>query len=215
MFDLPLFPLNLVLFPGMPLSLHIFEDRYKIMIGQCIQDRRPFGVALIKSGAEALGPPAEPYDIGCGVRITKVERLGEGRMNILAVARWRFRIESLNYDLPYLMGKVELYPLGNQDPRLQARSAQQLRPFVKRYLDLLSESSVKINPHEVPRAPMPLAYLAAAALQLPPQQKQELLEAERATTLLMEMHDIYRREVAIVKALLQQPKVDQGAFSLN
>ena len=56
MIELPLFPLNTVLFPGMPLGLHIFEDRYKLMIGQCVQERRPFGVVLIRSGQEALGP---------------------------------------------------------------------------------------------------------------------------------------------------------------
>jgi Lon protease-like protein len=216
MFDLPLFPLNSVLFPGMPLSLHIFEDRYKIMIGQCIQDRRPFGVVLIKEGAEALGPPAEPYEIGCGTRITKVERLEQGRMNILVVGRWRFRIVSLDYQLPYLLGKVELYPLGNQEPQVQAQAAQRLRPWVERYLALLSKSdSDKVEPRKVPRAPMPLAYLAAAALRIPPPQKQQLLEIERATTLLTDMRALYRREIAILKVLLQQPNVDQGSFSLN
>ena len=65
MFELPLFPLNIVLFPGMPLSLHIFEDRYKLLIGKCLQERQPFGVVLIKKGIEALGPLAEPHHIGC------------------------------------------------------------------------------------------------------------------------------------------------------
>ncbi|HSG18664.1 MAG TPA: LON peptidase substrate-binding domain-containing protein, partial [Anaerolineae bacterium] len=51
MFELPIFPLNTVLFPGMPLSLHIFEDRYKLMIGKCLQERRAFGVVLIRQGA--------------------------------------------------------------------------------------------------------------------------------------------------------------------
>jgi Lon protease-like protein len=56
MFELPLFPLNTVLFPGMPLTLHIFEDRYKRMIRTCLKTRQPFGVVLVRHGQEAFGP---------------------------------------------------------------------------------------------------------------------------------------------------------------
>ena len=92
MLDLPLFPLNTVLFPGMPLSLHIFEDRYKRMIGECIDSGNPFGVVLIKRGQEANGPLAEPHEIGCTARIIEVEPLSEGRMNIVVLGQKRFRI---------------------------------------------------------------------------------------------------------------------------
>ena len=57
--QLSLFPLNLVLFPGMPLPLHIFEERYKAMIGDCVEREQPFGIVLIKEGQE-VGDPAEP-----------------------------------------------------------------------------------------------------------------------------------------------------------
>ena len=60
MVEIPLFPLNTVLFPNMPLSLHIFEPRYKIMVEQCLSREEPFGVALIQKGREALGPLPEP-----------------------------------------------------------------------------------------------------------------------------------------------------------
>src|SRR5512147_2655499 len=92
MYELPLFPLNTVLFPGMPISLHIFEPRYKLMIEQCIQIAQPFGVVLIREGVEALGPSAEPHQIGCSAQITQVERLEDGRMNIVAVGVERFQI---------------------------------------------------------------------------------------------------------------------------
>ena len=67
MITLPLFPLNTVLFPGIPVHLHIFEERYKEMISQCLEARVPFGVVLIKSGPEALGPAAAGggYVPGC------------------------------------------------------------------------------------------------------------------------------------------------------
>ena len=82
MLKLPLFPLRTVLFPGMPLALHIFEDRYKEMMRRCIERSSPFGVVLIKHGDE-VGPAAEPYAIGCTARVVQVEPLPEGRMNLL------------------------------------------------------------------------------------------------------------------------------------
>ena len=85
MLNLPLFPLNTVLFPEMPLPLHIFEVRYKQMIAKCLAGDRTFGVVLIKHGSEALGPLAEPYSIGCTARIIESQSLGEGRMEITTV----------------------------------------------------------------------------------------------------------------------------------
>jgi Lon protease-like protein len=82
--EIPLFPLNTVLFPGMPLPLHIFEDRYKGMINQSIQEATPFGVVLIREGAE-VGDTAIPYDVGTSAFVTQVERLPDGRMNINTV----------------------------------------------------------------------------------------------------------------------------------
>ena len=70
--QLPLFPLNLVLFPGMDLPLHIFEERYKSMIGDCLNQNLPFGVVLIKEGLE-VGTPAEPERIGTSARILHAE----------------------------------------------------------------------------------------------------------------------------------------------
>ena len=63
MYELPLFPLNVVLFPGMPLPLHIFEERYKAMVADCIRDNRPFGVVLVEGSADD-GAPAQPVAVG-------------------------------------------------------------------------------------------------------------------------------------------------------
>ena len=72
--ELPIFPLNAVLFPGAAMPLHIFEERYKLMMGECLRERRPFGVALIRQGRE-VGEPAEPLDVGTIAQIAAVERL--------------------------------------------------------------------------------------------------------------------------------------------
>jgi Lon protease-like protein len=216
MFELPLFPLNVVLFPGMPLSLHIFEDRYKLLIGKCIQERQPFGVVLIKKGIEALGPLAEPYQVGCTAYVNQVERLEQGHMNINAIGNQRFRIQSLDHSLPYLVGKVDRYPLVDSNQTGQRQAADRLRPWLIRYLSILPEvEDMAIEQHLLPKEPVPLAYLAATLLQVPLDQKQDLLAAEYAKPLLDELYDIYRREIALVKVMRQQPVADEGFFSLN
>jgi len=224
MFELPLFPLNTVLFPGIPLVLHIFEDRYKLMIGKCLQERRPFGVVLIRKGAETLGPLPEPNTIGCTAFISQVERLQQGRMNIGAIGQRRFRIVSLDTDLPYLRGQVEYYPLLEDDPGAQEALAGRLRPWVVRYLDNLSRlGDETFSAEDLPDEPVPLAYSAAAMLQFSARQKQELLSIEKATTLLAELRKSYRSEISILKAIGQlpgpemdqDPDRDQSPFSLN
>ena len=218
MFELPLFPLNIVLFPGMPLSLHIFEDRYKLLIGKCLQERQPFGVVLIKKGIEALGPLAEPHHIGCTAFVSQVERLEQGRMNIGAIGRERFRILSVNQRLPYLLGEVERFPIGDLNRAQQKQAADRLRPWVIRYLAILPEvEDLAIEPRLLPEDPIPLAFLAATLLQVPAEQKQTLLAAEQAVPLLEELRDLYRQEIALVKAMRERQvtEADEGLFSLN
>jgi len=217
MFKLPLFPLNTVLFPGMPLNLHIFEERYKLMIQLCLQRRQPFGVVLIKHGLETLGPLAEPYYIGCSARILESEPLSDGRMNILALGQKRFRILSLDYSQTYLVGTVELYPLDQGTPGLLQRSGKRLQPWIKRYMNILSEASdVNLDPQHLPNDPMVLAYLAAVLLQIPPEQKQDLLASLRASDLIADLLVIYRREVALLRGLLiGESRQSLGQFSVN
>ena len=84
MSKLPLFPLNTVLFPKATIPLHVFEDRYKAMINQCVNTNSSFGVVLIRLGLE-VGDSAIPYDIGTTAKITKIDYLGEGRLFINAI----------------------------------------------------------------------------------------------------------------------------------
>jgi len=82
--------LNVVLFPGATLPLHIFEERYKLLIGRCLEEKLPFGVVLIRKGNE-VGEPGEPFDVGCTAHILRVQHLQEGRMNLLCRGGKRFR----------------------------------------------------------------------------------------------------------------------------
>lgn len=203
MFEIPLFPLNIVLFPGMPLPLHIFEQRYKEMIRFCLESKQPFGVVLIREGSEANGPLADPYRIGCTARILEVQPLEQGRMNLITLGESRIRIHALSYNRPYLVGKAELYPLEKDDPSILQGSSHRLQPLVRQYMQLLNQvEEVELDPDGLPQDPLVLAYLAAVLLQVPQEQKQGLLSLERSVELLISLEDTYRREIPLVRAQL-------------
>ena len=217
MFELPLFPLNTVLFPGMPLPLHIFEDRYKQMINNCLEEKGPFGVVLIRNGKEALGPLAQPHSIGCTARIVEVQKLSDGRMNITSVGERRFRIISLNYDSPYLIGNVEYYPLDEGDSEQLLKVAGSLIPKLKQYMHILNEvEEIDLDPEHLPGDPLILAHLSAVLLQIPAEKKQELLTSTSALDLLNNANQIYRREIAFMRAMVDRfNDQSQKAINLN
>src|SRR5438270_2494584 len=103
--ELPLFPLNTVLFPYAELYLHIFEPRYQEMVQMCLKEDRPFGVVLIRAGSEAGN--AEPYLVGTAVRIVGLHTYEDGRMDIHVKGERRFRIRKLDESHAYLLGRVE------------------------------------------------------------------------------------------------------------
>lgn len=217
MYELALFPLNTVLFPSTPIQLHIFENRYKRMIGECITQQKPFGVVLIRRGDEALGTLADPHRIGCTASIIEVERLEQGRMNITAIGRDRFRILSLDsQSQPYLMGTVDNYPVAEQTPEVLKPAANKLQIQLVRYLRLLVEAGlIELDTRNLPESPLLLAYLSAALLQVPPLQKQQLLSIHDAHTLIKRLITIYNREVALTRSLLKTVESEQGSFSVN
>ncbi len=214
---LPLFPLNTVLFPGIPLSLHIFEERYKLMMDECLRTQGPFGVVLIRKGVEALGPLAKPHTVGCSAQIIQVEHLDAGRMNITAVGMERFRIHSLYRDLPYLVGEVEEFPLQQAGAQGMKLAVDRLQPWVLRYLQTLAAAGdVQVAADDLPDDPLAMAYLAAYVLQVPQATKQELLSQAKASQLLNKIRRLYRQEIALLGALLaDRPQSDTSSFSLN
>jgi uncharacterized protein len=201
MYDLPLFPLDTVLFPGMPLHLHIFEPRYRLLMRGCIAENKPFGVVLIRSGLEA-GGPAQPFDVGCTARIVKVENLPDGRFNLTALGEERFLIHGLNRDLPHLVGRVSWLPLDHPQTLHTTIGAHALAPWVRRYLAQISrlapDLTVDLTSLQLPEDALMLLYWAATLLQIPAREKQPLLEAGSAAELLRQVTRLYRRETALL-----------------
>ncbi len=212
--ELPLFPLNVVLFPGQTLPLHIFEPRYRAMIQRCIEEDAPFGVLLAQDDDDG------PHTIGTAARITQVERLADGRMNILTVGTERFELRNVRLsDEQYLIGDVVAYPFKNdQQPpeRLQSHVAALLR----QYLKLLGEfSGVEFKMRQFPEDATALAVFAAIAMQLPLEDKQELLSTERVADMLSLEAEILEDELftlTIMSAAVRPPEIDSNfLFSVN
>src|SRR4051812_34656369 len=97
----------------MALPLYIFEERYKVMISECVAESRPFGVVLIRTGNE-VGETGTLHEIGTTAHVTQVENLDDGRMNIAALGYSRFRIQKTHNTRPFLTGIVEDFPLEDQ-----------------------------------------------------------------------------------------------------
>ncbi len=219
MYDLSLFPLETVLFPGTPVHLHIFEPRYLDMIKRCLGENQLFGVALIRQGVE-VGGPAEPYRVGCTARIIAVEQLDNGRINLTALGEERFRIHHLSHDRPYLVAHVEDWQLDRLHALDEQHDAHQLLPWVRRYLAQLAQADpldeLNLEKLQLPEDPLALLYWAAALLQIPPAEKQPLLEASSESDLLERIQRLYRRETSLLEHLLDTSEEKaENASQLN
>ena len=174
--ELPLFPLGVVLFPGMILPLHIFEERYKLMIKHCLEGDRCFGVALIKSGRE-VGDPATPYDVGTLARIVDVSPQPEDRMNVTTVGEAPFRILQILQEKPYIAGRVEQLERPKAESEASAELVARLKSHFQTYVSLFA-ALAGTEPKEVKLEDEPekLSYLIASALRTDMGKKQTLLE---------------------------------------
>jgi Lon protease-like protein len=165
----PLFPLGLVLIPRELVPLHIFEERYKLMIGECLEQETEFGIVwLSDSGLK---------EVGCAARVTRVlERFDDGRMNVLVEGTTPFRLLRRIDDLPYPAGDVE--PLADDDQ--QPGDAEAIEAARTRYADLVADVTDE-RPDAETLASLD-AYGMAATLDVALDAKQEMLElrSERA-----------------------------------
>ena len=178
---LALFPLHTVLFPGTALPLHIFEDRYKRMIGRCMALNEPFGVVLIREGHE-VGGEAEPFEVGTTAAIVNALPASDGRLYLIAEGRARFRIQRTIQSKPYLVASVEL--LDEPVSVEQRVQAQRLCALYEQYRAAVARATgVAPSLPDLPDDAAGISYQLSAQLQVPYQSKQELLEADLDTRL--------------------------------
>lgn len=186
-FQIALFPLHTVLFPHFPMQLHIFEERYKFMISDCLERSKPFGIVLIKEGDE-VGAPSKPHEIGCTAQILAVQKYDDGRMDILVAGQQRFRLlEYGEAEPPYLIGTVETIQDSGYDENQLIALANETSLLFQRYLTLLAESAnLPLPDLKLPEDPAALAFCIAAIAQMPLDEKQELLAMTDARLRLVE-----------------------------
>ena len=130
--DLPIFPLqDVVLFPNMALPLHIFEERYRRMIHDCLQADRYLGIFLLRKGWEQAAVP-QPYDVGGFGQITRAVKLPTGNYDIVVRGLGKARVLSYQQEIPYRRAVVELLEdEGEDSPRLRAQAASMMERLNK------------------------------------------------------------------------------------
>ena len=175
--QIPLFPLQAVLFPGGFLPLHIFEPRYRTMIKFCLEHESEFGVVLIKEGEET-GETAVPCDVGTAVRILHVEHLDDGRMHIVTAGEYRFQILEIQEHLSYLTGRVRMLDdLETEIESVPESLTAEIEELYKAYETLSSRLIFAWSPpEEQPDDPRELAYQVGIRLRISLKEKQTLLE---------------------------------------
>ena len=173
----PLFPLELVLLPEEVLPLHIFEDRYKLMIGSCLEEDSEFGIIWLADDGLR--------DVGCSARVAQVlERMDDGRMNILARGERPFRLNRRIEELPYPAGDVEFL-----DDDYEDADTDLLEEAHERYADLV-EHVTDERPAETQLAELD-AYGMAATIELSAAPKQALLEERSEAARLRVVRELF------------------------
>jgi Lon protease-like protein len=213
--EIPLFPLSVVLFPHMPLPLHIFEDRYRQMMRDCEEEGTSFGVVAIREGVEAFGP-ATPHPVGTLAQLRTVEKLDDGRYNLLVVGASRFRVVGVSTRKPYLVGEVEYLQDADGGERVSAELTRQVVTAFRAYADTLRQLAGQDPASiELPDDPELLSYLVAATLQVEVSRRQELLEMDAARERLRGCLALLRREAVLLDQMLARRDAPTGAFSPN
>lgn len=211
---LPLFPLGTVLFPGLVLPLHVFEERYRLLVRELLAlpegTGRRFGVVAIRYGDE-VGAEALPtlYDHGCTALLSRVEPHPDGRFDIVTYGGQRFRLHEIDGTLPYLRGAVTPLdePVGADAEA--AALGRAVRGVFPAYLGMLASArGGNAEVPELPTDPTVLSYLVAAALAVDLHDRQRLLAAPDAVARLRAELALLRRERALLRALPAAPAPD-------
>jgi uncharacterized protein len=204
---LPIFPLGAVLFPGLVLPLHVFEERYRLLVRDLLGGDEPyrFGVVSIELGHE-VGPGAARRlaSVGCTAEVHDVQRHEDGRYDLVTTGERRFRVEDVDESLPYLQADVTMLP--EEDGPGAAGAVAPVSGLFRRYCERLVEHGAEVTDlEELPGEPLALSYLVAASLVLDRSDKQRLLRAEHAAARLRLEYQLLRRENLLLETFPTVP----------
>jgi Lon protease-like protein len=192
---LPLFPLEIVLFPGVPLPLHIFEPRYKEMIGECLEQKRPFGMVRVKENSLA--------SVGCSATILNViKKYEDGRLDIAAEGEQRFEIAQLNQERSFLQGEVTYF---DDEPSTVAKGQNEAVIQLHEQLFAILGQNVEIE-----RGAASLSFHLANELPVDLDFKQTLLEMKSEAERIETLAEYYRATIPRIEKMLQARKRASG-----
>ena len=224
--QLPMFPLNSVLFPGMTMELHVFEDRYRALVHHLLtipdRSQRLFGVVAIREGYEVGSHGVQSlHRVGCVAQMTTVVPAEDGQFDIEIVGRERFHLQSMDASGPYLVGTLETASDSGDPsagPNGTSEAATRARETFERYRSRLSEMrGAEVLDVDLPEDPVYLSYTLAATCLLTLRERQALLETgsadERLTMLRLAMGEEMRAMRAIPS--LPATEVSRTGWSPN
>ena len=215
--SLPLFPLGTVLYPGLLLPLHIFEERYRQLVRDLMAapEPRSFGVIAIREGRETgVDGVSALYEIGCTATVRRVVEHPDGRFDLVTVGTQRFRLAELDYSRPYLGAEVDLLPEGAGDQPAAQQTAEAVRTGFRAYLEALATRGAtqgqggqasQVGIPDLPDDPVLLSYLVAASVIADLSDKQALLAQPDALRRLAAERTLLSRETAILRSLTSTP----------
>ena len=195
--ELPLFPLPVVLFPGVPMPFHIFEPRYRQMLSDVRAGNNLFGISYFDASASDQDRPPLGH-VGCAAEVVEVQQMPDGRSNILTVGLIRYRVESyVEKGEPYLVGQVSFFEDEAEDERLletRAREVSELFTRIARAVRTINDERASLP--ELPEAePERLSFLVAGAMEMEAEDKQQLLELVSTAKRLQRIRDLLAQAV--------------------
>jgi uncharacterized protein len=211
---LPLFPLSTVLFPGMRLPLHIFEERYRLLVAHLRTQPEPqrFGVIAIRKGREVgTDGITALHEVGCVATVRQIAARADGRFDLATVGAERFRLLRVDDSLPYFQGEIEL--LKDKAPsdagEAEAFAVSRVQAGFRAYLNALADrGGGVISVADLPDEPVLLSYVVGAAMIIDLPERQSLLAAPTALDRLRLERSLLVREIAMFRATTSRPAPD-------
>jgi len=209
---LPLFPLGAVLYPGMLLPLHIFEERYRQLVRDLLggPEPRQFGVIAIRKGRETgIDGVRSLYEIGCTATLRRVDPHDDGRFDIVTVGTQRFRLLGLDETRSYLQGEVEMLTEEPVDPAVAGGAVRVIQTAFREYLDALTEwGGATVRLEDLPDEPVLLSFVVAAAMVIDLPERQALLAESDTLRRLALQRALLSRETAMLRTTTSRPAPD-------
>jgi ATP-dependent Lon protease len=195
--ELPLFPLAIVLFPGVPLPLHIFEPRYRRMLEDVRASNGLFGLSYFDASVSERETP-NPGSVGCVAKVTETQAFADGRSNILTMGVIRYRIEEyVDRGDPYLVARVSYFEDDEDETETLSDRAHEVADIftrIARAVRTINDERANL-PNISDTEPERLSFLVAAAIEVDTEVKQELLELRSTSERLRRLRDILARAV--------------------